>query len=88
LSKSRKLDQLVGRVERLLTRLPNDDTPVIVALRDKVDHTIMETWIGVTREQSLRSAPAENFRPFMVGAAFLVGMAAGYAFAVSGRRRE
>jgi hypothetical protein len=88
LSKSRKLDQLVGRVECLLTHLPNDDTPELIALRNKVDHTIMETWIGVTREQASRSARAENARPLMIGTALLVGIAAGYAYAARGRRRE
>jgi hypothetical protein len=75
-------------VECLLTRLPDDDSPEIIALRDKVDHTIMETWIGVTREQASHSAGAENSRPFMIGAALLVGIAAGCVYATSGRRRE
>jgi hypothetical protein len=88
LSKSRKLDQLVGRVDCLLTRLPIDDSPEIIALRDKVDHTIMATWTAVTREQVSRSAPAENFQPLLIGAALLAGIAAGYVYTTSGRRRE
>jgi hypothetical protein len=87
LNKSRRLDQLVTRLECLLARLPNDQTPEIVALRDKVDHTIQETWIAVTRERASLNASARESAPFIVGTAILVGITAGYlAFASIGRR--
>ena len=48
--RSQKLDELVGSVEDLLARLPDNLTPEISALRDKVDAGIFEAWTSIARE--------------------------------------
>lgn len=50
MTRSKKLDELVGSVEDLLARLPNDVTPEIADLRDKVDAGIFEAWTSIARE--------------------------------------
>ncbi len=50
MTRSKKLDELVGSVEDLLARLPENLTPEIAALRDKVDAGIFEAWTAIARE--------------------------------------
>jgi hypothetical protein len=50
MTKSKKLDALVGSVEDLLARLPDDLTPELAALRDKVDAGIFDAWTAVAQE--------------------------------------
>lgn len=50
MTRSQKLDELVGCVEDLLARLPERLTPEIAALRDKVDAGIFDAWTSIARE--------------------------------------
>lgn len=50
MTRSKKLDELVGSVEKLLARLPDNLTPELAELRDKVDAGIFEAWTAVARE--------------------------------------
>lgn len=50
LTRSQKLDELVSSVEDLLARLPDNLTPEIAELRDKVDAGIFEAWTSIARE--------------------------------------
>jgi hypothetical protein len=50
MTRSQKLDELVGCVEDLLARLPENLTPEIAALRDKVDVGIFDAWTTIARE--------------------------------------
>jgi hypothetical protein len=50
MTRSKKLDELVGSVEKLMVRLPENLTPELDELRDKVDAGIFEAWTAVARE--------------------------------------
>jgi ElaB/YqjD/DUF883 family membrane-anchored ribosome-binding protein len=50
MNKAKKLDELVACVEELLNQLPQDATPQIAALRDRVDVCIEQSWNAVARE--------------------------------------
>jgi len=50
MTRSQKLDQLVSSVEDLLAQLPNDLTPAVAELRDKVDAGIFDAWTCIARE--------------------------------------
>lgn len=50
MTRSKKLDQLVSSVEDLLAQLPNNLTPAIAELRDKVDAGIFDAWTSIARE--------------------------------------
>ncbi len=52
MNKTRKLDQLVSRVDGLLARLPDETGAEIDSLRAHIDSTIFETWTVVEREQA------------------------------------
>lgn len=52
MTRSERLDELVGCVEDLLARLPENLTPEIAALRDKVDVGIFDAWTSIAREAS------------------------------------
>jgi hypothetical protein len=73
MTRSKKLDELVSSVENLLARLPNDLTPELAELRDRVDAGIFEAWTAVARE----AADAKNRagRRLGRGLASTVGMA-------------
>jgi actin-like ATPase involved in cell morphogenesis len=75
-NKSRELDRLVGRVEQILACLPQDQSAEMDALRDKVDRTIMATWLALGSEPP-RAAIRHHRRILDVAAAILVGIAAG-----------
>jgi hypothetical protein len=55
MTRSKRLDELVGSVEDLLARLPIDLTPELAELRDRVDAGIFEAWTSVAREDQARS---------------------------------
>ena len=44
---SKKLDELVGEVEELLTQLPANLSPEVDALRDRVDTGIFDAWTSI-----------------------------------------
>jgi hypothetical protein len=50
MTRSKKLDELVSSVEELLARLPDNLTPEIAELRDKVDAAIFEAWTAIASE--------------------------------------
>ncbi len=50
MTRSKKLDELVSSVEELLARLPDDVTPEVAELRDKVDAAIFEAWTAIASE--------------------------------------
>ena len=50
MTRSEKLDGLVSTVEDLLGRLPDNVTPEVAELRDKVDAAIFEAWTAVAGE--------------------------------------
>ncbi len=60
MTKSEKLDQLVGRVEAIFARLRDEPDPRIAALRDKVDDVIVETWTAVAGEPLEAAMSAEK----------------------------
>jgi hypothetical protein len=76
-NKSRELDRLVGRVEQILARLPQDQNVEMDALRDKVDRTIMATWLALGSEPPRAAMMRHQRRILNVAAAILVGIAAG-----------
>lgn len=51
LDKTQKLDELVGSVEELLTRLPDSLGPTLTALRDRVDDGIFDAWTAISNER-------------------------------------
>jgi hypothetical protein len=82
-NKSSELDRLVGRVDELLARLPEDQIPELDALRDKVDRTILATWLALGNEPARGMARIRHHRRIVtiaaatIAAAMLVGIAAG-----------
>jgi hypothetical protein len=52
MNKAKRLDELVGGVEDLLARLPNDLNPEILALCERVDAEILDAWTAVSRERA------------------------------------
>ncbi len=50
MTRSKKLDELVSSVEDLLARLPEDLSPEVAELRDKVDAGIFEAWTAIAAE--------------------------------------
>jgi hypothetical protein len=54
MNKAKKLDELVGGVEDLLARLPDDPNPEILALYERVDAEIMDAWTTISRERAQR----------------------------------
>ena len=54
MNKAKRLDELVGSVEDLLARLPDDQNPEIRALCERVDAEIMDAWTTISRERAQR----------------------------------
>jgi hypothetical protein len=77
MTRSKKLDELVGSVEDLLARLPADLTPEVAELRDKVDAGIFEAWTSIAAEgrDKLNRASRRSAVRFwiIVGSALLAG---------------
>jgi hypothetical protein len=77
-NKSRELDRLVEQLEDLLARLPEDPSPEISALREKVDRTILATWLGLGAEPAQGAAHIRHHRrTVMIVAVLFVGIVAG-----------
>jgi type VI protein secretion system component VasF len=77
-TKNEKLDELVGSVEELLSRLPEGLNPQISALRDKVDDGIFDAWTAISAERLRASRAWKRAAPLTMGAA--VGLAVLLAF--------
>jgi|HubBroStandDraft_6_1064221.scaffolds.fasta_scaffold91138_4 hypothetical protein len=79
MTRSKKLDRLVSRVEDLLARLPDHLTPEVAELRDKVDAAIFEAWTCIAGEgrDTLNRASRRSAERFWttVGLALLAGTA-------------
>ena len=77
MTRSKKLDELVSSVEDLLSRLPDNLTPEIAEMRDKVDAAIFEAWTciaGEGRETLNRASRRSAVRFWMIaGVALLAG---------------
>jgi hypothetical protein len=77
MTRSQKLDELVSSVEDLLGRLPENLTPELAELRDKVDAAIFEAWTSVAGEGrgALNSASRRTAGRFwmLAGVALLAG---------------
>ena len=97
LDKSKKLDELVQSVETLLAQLPDNATPGMVALREELDKSILETWTAVARERAEESAAIDEFaqsmtdvlranRWFALGAVVALAGAVGFIVARATRR--
>ena len=65
MDKSKRLDELVESVETLLAQLPDNATPGIVALREELDKSILETWTAVARERAEASAAIDELAQSM-----------------------
>jgi hypothetical protein len=82
-NKSSELDCLVGRVDELLARLPEEQSPEMDALRDKVDRTILAAWLALGTESARAAARMQHHRGIVkvaaatIAAAMLAGIAAG-----------
>jgi hypothetical protein len=50
MTRAKRLDELVSSVEDLLGQLPENLTPDIAALRDRVDAGIFEAWTSIAGE--------------------------------------
>jgi outer membrane murein-binding lipoprotein Lpp len=76
-TRSKKLDELVSSVEDLLSRLPDNLTPEVAELRDKVDAAIFEAWTAIAAEgrDTLNRAARRSAVRFwvIVGLALLAG---------------
>jgi ElaB/YqjD/DUF883 family membrane-anchored ribosome-binding protein len=68
MNKAKRLDELVGGVDELLARLPDDANPEIVALRERIDAEIMDAWTSISREraQSLRLVNRAARQPWII----------------------
>jgi ElaB/YqjD/DUF883 family membrane-anchored ribosome-binding protein len=79
MTRSKQLDELVSSVEDLLARLPDNLTPEVAELRDKVDTAIFEAWTAIAsegRETLNRSSRRSASRFWIaVGVALLAGTA-------------
>ncbi|HEY2779285.1 MAG TPA: hypothetical protein VGI90_00810 [Steroidobacteraceae bacterium] len=81
MDKSKRLDELVGRVDELLVRLPDGPNPDLAALRDRVDAEILMAWTAISLEAARRreSIGRAARRPWtIVGVALLVGVCASF----------
>jgi hypothetical protein len=79
MTRSKQLDELVSNVEALLARLPDNLTPEVAELRDKVDTAIFEAWTAIASEgrETLNRALRRSASRFWiaVGLALLAGTA-------------
>jgi uncharacterized membrane protein YccC len=50
MTRSKQLDELVSSVEALLAQLPQEISPELSELRDKVDAGIFEAWTSIAAE--------------------------------------
>ena len=91
MTRSKKLDELVSSVEVLLARLPDNLTPEVAELRDKVDAAIFEAWTSIAgegRETLNRESRRSAVRFWMIaGLALLAGSNSLLAYRASRRPR-
>ena len=77
MTRSKKLDELVGTVEELLSRLPDNLSPEVAELRDRVDTGIFEAWTSIAGEgrDTVNRASRRSAERFWisVGLALLAG---------------
>ncbi|HEY0748977.1 MAG TPA: hypothetical protein VGD63_19895 [Steroidobacteraceae bacterium] len=95
MNKTKKLDELVERVDAVLTQFP-DNAPGMVALREELDKAILETWTAVARERAEARAAMDELqsmsdvvranRWMILGAVAAVAAAAGFIAARARRR--
>lgn len=87
MTRSKQLDELVSSVEGLLARLPDNLTPELAQLRDKVDAAIFEAWTciaGEGRETMNRESRRSAVRFWMIaGLALLAGTNSLHAYQVT-----
>jgi hypothetical protein len=87
MTRSKKLDELVSSVEDLLGRLPDDLSPELAMLRDKVDTAIFEAWTSIAGEgrETLNRASRRAADRFWitVGLAFLAGTTSLLAYQIT-----
>jgi hypothetical protein len=87
MTKSKKLDELVSKVEDLLARLPDDPTAEVAHLREKVDADIFAAWSTIAQEgrnalsRRSRHSSARLWTP--VGLALLAGATTLLAYQVT-----
>jgi hypothetical protein len=69
MTRSKQLDELVGTVEDLLTRLPDNLTPEVAELRDRVDTAIFEAWTSIAGEgrETVNRASRRSAERFWIG---------------------
>jgi hypothetical protein len=88
-TRSKKLDQLVSSVEDLLARLPDNLTPEVAELRDKVDSAIFEAWTSIAAEarDTLNRASRRSAARFwiVIGVALLAGTSSLVAYQMTRR---
>jgi hypothetical protein len=87
MTRSRKLDELVCSVEGLLARLPDNLTPEVAELRNKVDTAIFEAWTciaGEGRDTLNRESRRTAVRFWMIaGLALLAGTTSLLAYRIT-----
>jgi ElaB/YqjD/DUF883 family membrane-anchored ribosome-binding protein len=87
MTRSKKLDELVSSVEDLLSRLPDDLSPELAKLRDKVDAAIFEAWTSIAGEgrDALNRASRRSADRFWItiGLALLAGTTSLLAYQIT-----
>jgi hypothetical protein len=87
MTRSKKLDELVSSVEDLLARLPDDLSPELATLRDKVDAGIFGAWTAIAAEgrdtlrRASRRSPGRLW--VTVGLALLAGTSSLLAYQIT-----
>jgi hypothetical protein len=82
---SEKLDELVGKVEELLTQLPANFSPEVDALRDRVDTGIFDAWTSIAGRHDAQPRVGAQLWT-VVALAFLFISA--WTFATCGTRQQ
>jgi hypothetical protein len=87
MTRSKKLDELVSSVEDLLARLPDNLTPELAELRDRVDSAIFEAWTRVASEgrETLNRASRRSADRFWIiaGVTLLAGTGSLVAYRIT-----
>jgi hypothetical protein len=86
MTRSKKLDELVNAVEDLMDRLPDNLTPEVAELREKVDGGIFEAWTSIAaegRDTLNRASRRSTDRFWIVGLTLLAGTASLLAYRIT-----
>jgi hypothetical protein len=87
MTRSKKLDELVSSVEDLLARLPDNLSPELAELRDKVDAAIFEAWTAIAAEgrEALNRASRRSATRFWItaGLSLLAGVSSLLAYRIT-----